>query len=271
MTADLVTSIIQAAEWYEANCGPLPEDFAMKLRDKREPGRRRKEQAELKLTAIIKRMFRRQKAKVAAQLAMMHPDRKALNTLDDIDLTDEEAMAELIAEIVMATRDGVNLFDENVNLTLDYTATNTEAAEWARKYGYDLVRKIDKQTVDALKQAISAFVETPGMTIGQVMDMLPFDDQRALRVATTEITRTYAQGQQMAGEALAKEFPDVKVKKRWFTNNDDRVCELCGSLNDNEVEIDEDFYEPEDDYQDGNPPRHVFCRCWTTTYTDIGD
>ena len=73
----------------------------------------------------------------------------------------------------------------------------------------------------------------------------------------------------MAGEQLAKEYPDVKVKKQWFTNNDDLVCELCGPLNGKEVDIDEPFYPPEDDYQDGNPPRHVNCRCWTTQYTDI--
>lgn len=268
--SDLATAILAAAEYYEARYGPLPESAAIKLRDKREPGKRRKEMAELRLTAIIKRMFRRQKARVAERLEMMHPDRKALNIQDDIDLTDEEAMAELIAEIIFATRDGVNLFDENMNLTLDYTGTNTEAAEWARKYGYDLVRNIDKLTVDSLQQAISAFVETPGMTIAQVMDMLPFDEQRAIRVARTEITRSYAHGQQMAGEELAKEYPDVKMVKRWYTNEDDRVCPLCEPIAQKEwIPMDEDFYEPEDEYQDGNPPRHTNCRCNVVYSTEM--
>jgi hypothetical protein len=266
---DLTAAILAAVDWYEAHAGKLPEDVGIKMRDKREPGRRRKEQAELRLSMIIRRMFRRQKARVQAQLEAQHPGRKALATLDNIDISDDEAMAELIAEIIIATRDGVNLFDEGMNLTLDYTVTNTEAAEWARKYAYDLVKDIDAKTVDALQQAISAFVETPGMTIGQVMDMLPFDEQRAQRVATTEITRAYAQGQQMAGNELAKEYPDVKVKKRWFTTQQDIVCELCRPLDGMEVDIDENFYEPDNEYQDGNPPRHVGCMCWLSEYTDI--
>jgi len=281
MNQQQIKAIVAVAYWYELHIGTLPDEIAAKVaglnvlaikqRDKREPGKERKEKAEDRLSAILRRMFRKQKAKVQQQLEIYHPDRKALSTLEDIELTDEEALAELIAEIVADTRDGVRLFGENSTITLDYTLTNIEAAEWARKYSYELVKNIDKLTVEALQQALTAFVETPGMTIGQVMDLLPFDEERALRVATTEITRTYAQGQQMAGDQLKEEYPDVKVKKRWFTNNDDRVCDLCGPLNDVEVEIDEDFYEPEDKYQDGNPPRHVGCRCWTSQYTDMGE
>jgi hypothetical protein len=265
----LIDAIYSAAEYYINHFGPLPADIAIKQRDEREPGRKRKEAADLRLSAILRRMFKRQKEKVTQRLEMYHPERKALDVLDDFELIDYEAMAEFIGEIVMATRDGIRLFDENINLTLDYTLTNTEAAKWAQKYVFDLVKNIDQLTMEALQQAISMFVETPGMTIGQVMDLLPFDEQRAQRVATTEITRAYTQGQQMAGEALREEYPDVKVVKRWFTNNDDRVCELCGPLDGKEVEIDENFYEPEDDYLDGNPPRHVNCRCWLSQYTDM--
>ncbi len=97
-----------------------------------------------------------------------------------------------------------------------------------------------------------------------------FTEDRALKIATTEITRAYATSSQMAGEDLKKEFPDVRVIKTWFTNNDERVCEFCVPLDGKEVEIDEDFYEP-DDYSDGNPPRHVNCRCWMQETTALAE
>lgn len=266
--SELVKAIINAAYW----CKSHNIDYPYKTRDRREPGRIRKMEAELRVSSILMRMFRNQAKKIRRQLEVMYANRKALTAADFIELADDKELAELIAEIMIATRDGISLFDEDINLTLDYTTTNTEAAEWARKYGYDLVKKIDDQTRAALQQAVSAFVETPGMTIGQVMDMLPFDEERALRVAVTEITRAYGRGQQMAGEALAAEFPDVKVVKKWFTNQDDKVCELCGPLGNGDwIPIDDPFYEPEDDYQDGNPPRHVNCRCWIQTSTEIAE
>ena len=169
-----------------------------------------------------------------------------------------------------AARHGVSLFGKNSRIQIDWTLTNQRAAEWAREYVYDLIKDIDDISRLALQSAISQFVETPGMTIGDVMDMLPYDDERAQRVAVTEITRAYASANQMAGEDLKKEFPDVRVTKMWFTNNDDLVCDLCGPLDKTEVGIDENFYEPEDSYQDGNPPRHVNCRCWTDTNTALG-
>ena len=264
MTDQLVKAIVDGLEW----CESVGVKNGVPMRDKREPGRRRKMEAEQRMSAIIRRMWRRQREKIQQRLELEHPARKKLDQLE-INIADDEALAELIMEIILETQDGVSLFDEDMDLTLDYTATNTEAAEWAREYAYDLVKNIDAATSASLQQAVSAFVETPGMTIGDVMSLLPFDAERAMRVAVTEITRAYAHGQQMAGDALKEQYPDVKVMKRWFTNNDDRVCPMCGPLDGNEVEMDENFYEPEDSYQDGNPPRHVNCRCWLNQYTSM--
>jgi hypothetical protein len=83
----------------------------------------------------------------------------------------------------------------------------------------------------------------------------------------TEITRSYAQGNQIAGEVMKEQFPDVPVVKVWFTNNDDLVCEICGPLNGEEVGIDDSW--DSDDGPVDNPPAHVNCRCWTQTTTNI--
>jgi SPP1 gp7 family putative phage head morphogenesis protein len=83
-------------------------------------------------------------------------------------------------------------------------------------------------------------------------------------IATTEITRAYAEANQIAGEALAKEFEGVPVVKIWYTNEDDKVCPICGEFDGKEIPIDESFGEGVK-----NPPAHPNCRCWTTTSTRI--
>ncbi len=261
----LITAIQDAADELERRGVDL--SYAWKRRDPREPERRAKEAAEDALMLWVRRRFRRQAKRIKERLEMEHPERKAAklppgweNILEDAE--DEDELALLIQLLTKNTQNGINLFGQSTGIDIDYTITNVEAAEWARKYAYDFIKGIDDTTRQVLQQAITSFVETPGFTIGDIMDMLPFDEQRALRVAVTEVTRTYAQGQQMAGEQLQAEFPDVKIVKRWYTNNDDRVCELCGPLDGTEVELDENFYEPDNSYQDGNPPLHVNCRCW---------
>src|SRR3990172_5230044 len=176
---------------------------------------------------------------------------------------DEDEVAMLIQLRTKNTKDGINLFGQSTGIDIEYTLTNVEAATWARKYAKDFLKEIDGTTQDALQQAIIAFVETPGFTIGDVMDMLPYDEQRALRIAVTEVTRTYAQGQLMAGDQLKKEFPEVRVVKRWYTNNDDLVCEICAPLDGMELGIGEGFT-TEADKSAGldSPPAHPNCRCF---------
>jgi hypothetical protein len=124
--------------------------------------------------------------------------------------------------------------------------------------------QLNETTIRALQETISAFVETPGMSIGDVMARLPFTQYRAQMVATTEITRAYAEGNMLAGQALREEFPDVPVVKIWYTNADDRVCEICGPLHATEVGLDELFAAGYD-----KPPAHVNCRCWMEVTTSI--
>ena len=244
-------------------------------RDRREPGRTEKEKAEDELSALMRRYFTRQAENIRVRLEVEYPIRKATVTIppswlqDDLFWEDPEFMADLIILLTQSAKGGVDLFRIETSLGIDFTGVNTDAAKWAREYAYDLIKGITETTRGAVSEAITAFVETPGMTIGDTMGMLQsaaYSEIRARMIATTEITRSYAQGNQLAGEAMKQEFPDVKVVKRWFTNNDDRVCDICGPLDGEEVEIDEKFSSGDD-----NPPAHVNCRCWTSTRTRIND
>lgn len=180
----------------------------------------------------------------------------------------EATEAELARILSAAARDGVALFADQASIGMDYALSNRQASTRASKYTTEWLRGLNKTTRQALRDGLVSFVETPGFTIGDVMDLLPFDDRRAERVAVTEITRVYALGNQVAGEQLASEFPGVRVVKTWITNNDDRVCDICGPLDGVEVGIDEAFQGGDGEYYE-NPPAHVFCRCFTETRTRI--
>ena len=242
---------------------------ALKGRDHREPGWREKQEFEDDLRSAIVRHFAKQRKKVHEYLENEYPNRKALDYWDDEE--DEEAIAELLATLQRATRHGIDLFGKHSKIQIDWTLVNTEAAQWAREYVYDLIKDIDKTSREALQDAIGQFVETPGMTIRDTMDLLPYDEERAQRIAVTEITRAYSKADQLAGDRLKDAFPGVKVVKTWFANNDEIMCELCGELNGMEVSGDETFYDPEPPYEDGYPPRHVNCRCWVSTSTALGE
>jgi SPP1 gp7 family putative phage head morphogenesis protein len=132
----------------------------------------------------------------------------------------------------------------------------------------DWLAGLDKTTRAKLRQELVNFVEIQGYTIGDVVSGLPFDEMRAQRIAITEITRVYAQSELLAGDQLLREFPDILVIKTWFTNNDDKVCEICAPLHGKRVPLNEMFMDVFGDVYDA-PPAHVNCRCWMSSRTKI--
>lgn len=231
-------------------------------RDPKEPGKKRKEQAERKLAALVKKIFDRQKAYIEP-LFRTAVYSKSFN----IDWTEEEKN-EMVFIIIEMIQDGIKLFRQETFDSFSDEFINVGAAVQARKYSYEFIKVLGQQvndtTLKAIQNAIASFVEVPGTTIGDVMETLPFSADRALRIAVTETTRVYAQANQIAGEELQKEFPDLTVEKTWYTNNDDRVCDICGPLEGVSVSINDTFNGID------NPPGHINCRCWSSYGTSLG-
>ena len=241
--------------------------FSIKRRDPREPGRTEKEAFEDELFAVFMGQFRKQKKGVSELLTSLAPDRKALNYLEYLGedfWLDEGFMAKIARILTRAIEHGIVLFDGAVGLTMDYTLTNAVAAKWASKYTFDLIKGINETTQNVLQDIFKTFIDTPGMTIGDVVNLLPYTEQRALLIATTETTRIYSEADRIAGEALKKEYPDVMVVRTWWTNKGGNVCELCKDLHGDEIELGKYF---EGGFE--GPPRHVGCMCWTTTTTRL--
>ena len=87
---------------------------------------------------------------------------------------------------------------------------------------------------------------------------------RAERIATTEVTRLYAEGNLMAWRATG-----FIGAKRWNTANDDLVCPICEPLNGMIVGLDTNGFTTEvGGIGLTAPPAHPRCRCWMTPVVD---
>lgn len=250
--AILASAISVSAEWLRAR-------EVKATRDPSEPARLRKARFDRQLKELLARHFDQQRADITRYLEM-----GGRLPVPDYLLNDPQAQAEITKLLLDAAKDGILEVTNQTGLGFDNTLTNKDAATWAARYAGELIKDIDKTTLATVQSAISDFADKPGFTIGDVIAQLPFDEARSERIAVTEITRAYAESNQIAGEQIAKEFEGVPVVKVWFTNNDDRVCPVCGPLNGKEVDIKSEF-------ASGiiNPPAHPNCRCWTTTTTKI--
>jgi len=192
-------------------------------------------------------------------------EREVMDTLGDPpDLTkltrefwDTEAgamLADLRPEIERMALDSVAAAGTTVPIVWDEAVIAREAADWASRYTYELIRDLTGNTQRLVTDQVGRFIQTPGMTIGQLRDALTpaFGDSRAQSIAVTETTRAYAEGNKLVQAELRR--AGLEMVRYWATSRDERVCEFCGPLDG----------KPEDEWGCDGPPRHSRCRCWTT-------
>ena len=166
----------------------------------------------------------------------------------------------------------------------------TYVLEWLDSYSFELIRDLDQTTQDALRGAIQRWAQN-GLPLGDLVDELVtlgiWSRERAELIASTEITRAYAQGQIRAWQQTG-----VVRSMRWNTANDERVCPICGPLGGLEIgedgaipgsigqqlaggivtELGSPFLHPGGNGRAGRfegrtyeaPPAHPRCRCWVT-------
>jgi len=274
MTIEFYQTIDEIADYLTGKGYALPN--AYKRRDPQEPGRAIKERWEDKLYRLMNKYFKGQKNRLALHLGdrlavrVMTAKSAADDLLRDIPENvwrDPEIDAQLLRLFIAAGEDGVDLFSETASIGIEWAQVNTQAASWAREYLSDRLLQLDEYTQARLREAIQGFIEIPGTTIADVVNFLPLDPKRALRVAVTEITEVFAQAEQIAGLETKQQYQDVKVIKTWFTNADDRVCPICATLNNTSVDVDQVCETLAGDKL--HPPAHVNCRCWIATRTVI--
>jgi SPP1 gp7 family putative phage head morphogenesis protein len=141
---------------------------------------------------------------------------------------------------------------ENIGFGFDWTLANQAAAEWVEQYTFELVNGITDTTRSRLRTAVPEWVNNGDPLQSLIDDLAPtFVRRRAELIASTEVTRAYAEGNRQAYRASG-----VVDMVEWRTSEDERVCPICGPLAGKEAPLGGTF--------DGGlfPPAHPRCRCW---------
>lgn len=155
--------------------------------------------------------------------------------------------------IEAATEEAIRLGAEFA-FAWDTPVVNMAMVEWAKEYSYELVRNLTETSRKVISNAIQKYALTPGMTIGDVQELLKpaFGSVRAEAISVTEITRSYSEGMNFTQREF--EAAGVHMERVWVTNRDEKVCPICAPLNGK----DEKVWKAS---RPAGPPAHPRCRC----------
>lgn len=148
-----------------------------------------------------------------------------------------------------------------VELNVDWELTSEEAYEFVQKYLFNLIRGIDRTTVDKVQVALTEWLKTGG-TLDQLTTALePIfrDKARAELIAQSESTRAYFEGSSERWRQAGVE------KSKWRTVQDAMVCPTCRSLNGTIGTLTDGWKSGGVYYK---PPAHPGCRCWGVPVLD---
>lgn len=180
---------------------------------------------------------------------------------DDPDLSDipqeafdnltKEELAVFVPALLATAIDAAGEMLVDIPIGVDWGLVNANALEWARQYGYELVRDIDQTSRRVVQNAVSSFYQD-GLTLGDLRESLirgGFSPVRADMIAVTETTRASVQGQKITVNELEKN--GIVMIPIWQTNEDDRVCVICKPRNN----------KPRGSNWIDDPPAHPRCNC----------
>jgi len=179
----------------------------------------------------------------------------------------EEEMYDMLRQAIQDSADlgvsvAVNQF-ESIGYGFDWTLSNQHVADWVGSYTSNLYEEINQTTRKKVRTAVQEWVNN-GQPLERLNEELApiFGRQRAELIASTEVTRAYAEGNRIA-------YQDSGVVTRWMwrTANDEKTCPICSPLDGATIRIDGDFsgFVPDEVRRRGTitaPPAHPRCRCW---------
>lgn len=165
--------------------------------------------------------------------------------------------AALYRAMIAAMEDGVLMGIDvgmaQLPIAVDWTLVNESAMRWAREYSYELIRNINGTTRRAIRQHITNWIESGDPLEALNQKLMPLlGRKRAELVASTEVTRAFAEGTERIAAASGlniippREKPPKHPRCRcwmtlrqqkdgrwawvWQTANDERVCPFCGPM-----------------------------------------
>lgn len=168
-----------------------------------------------------------------------------------------EAIAGLYMSAFLAGIDGgINELPPELQTLVDFDVLNTDALEFAQKYHYDLISKINATTRKQVQDAMTNWIRSGDPLSVLEKQLAPiFGKVRANMIAVTEITRIFAEGNTAAWASTG-----FVNSNRWMTARDDKVCPICRPRAGQVYALDD---------LANRPPGHVRCRCWLQPVVDV--
>ena len=125
-------------------------------------------------------------------------------------------------------REVLGTVKNSAEFSFDWTTANADAVQWAFWNVGELITGINRTTVEAIQSDVAEWIEN-GETLGALTNRLQgkytFSRARAKLIASTEITRAYAEG-----NVTAWKESGVVEGVQVVTANDERVCPVCAPL-----------------------------------------
>jgi SPP1 gp7 family putative phage head morphogenesis protein len=179
--------------------------------------------------------------------------------VDEYDLLARGVQPAMLTVLFAGAKSGVKALPSGIQVLADWDWFNNAAVAWLEAYGGGTLASINATTQKSVSKIITSWIQS-----GRRLDVLKTQlspwvgPERASRIAVTEVTRAYAEG-----NVLAWKSTGYVSGKRWMTGVDDRVCPICAPLHGMEVGLDENGFTTEA-FRLGlyAPPAHPNCRCF---------
>jgi SPP1 gp7 family putative phage head morphogenesis protein len=191
-------------------------------------------------------------------LASLDPRQLEFWSAEERRLWDEIAPT-ILTVMFEGARAGTEALPKGLQVLVDWDWVNEDVIRFLYEYRLGILAKVNETTRTRTVQAIDEWIRS-----GERLDMLSkrlepiYGKSRARRIAVTEITRYYAEGNVSAWRSTR-----LVSGKQWRTAADELVCPICRPLNNKIVGLNDDGFTTET----GGiglfaPPAHPNCRCW---------
>lgn len=173
---------------------------------------------------------------------------------EEADLWDTLAPA-VIASLLLGVDGGISTLPDNTQALVNYDHVNQAALDYAKNYRYSWIKDITETTRKQTQKAMADWIQS-GASLDVLESQLSniYGETRADSIATTEVTRIFAEGNAQAWQSTG-----LVSGVRFNTAEDDHVCPYCSPLDGQIFDV--------DDYGH-KPPIHVNCRCYNTPVVD---
>jgi len=147
----------------------------------------------------------------------------------------EEFQPMVTKAVLSGATAGANMLPPQLQAMVDWTVFNKSAIDFIHQYQLSSLAKITDHTRERIIDMMDKWIQsgTPLSTLKKQLRMPGlFDETRADRIAATEVTRAFAEGNQIMWESTG-----MVGGKKWQTSKDEMVCPVCRPFHNKVVDL----------------------------------